>query len=51
MADDSDNERARISMTMTRQTKKWLNQTYPDALEVQEQLRMAVNDARQLRDE
>ena len=41
-----DTETVKISMTITRNTREWIIETYPDAQSVQEGLRMAVSDAR-----
>lgn len=39
-------ETVKISMTITKNTREWLIETYPDAQSVQEALRMSVSDAR-----
>ena len=41
-----DTETVKISMTITKNTREWIIETYPDAQSVQEGLRMAVSDAR-----
>ena len=41
-----DTETVKISMTITKNTREWIKETYPDAQSVQEGLRMAVSDAR-----
>ena len=42
--------RVRISMTMTEDSEAWLHETYDEALETQEAIRMAISDARRARD-
>jgi len=42
---DSD-ERVKLTMTMTPETVDWLTDSYPEALETQEAVRMAISDAR-----
>lgn len=44
MAMDKDTEKSTV--TMSEDTKEWLVDTYPDALSLQEAVRMAISDAR-----
>lgn len=43
----SDNER--ITLTVSQETVEYLEEVYPDALEIQEAVRMAISDARDFR--
>ncbi|WAU40596.1 hypothetical protein HRPV13_gp15 [Halorubrum pleomorphic virus 13] len=45
--DMANNETEKISMTLTTNSIKWLESTYPDAQSTQEAVRMAISDARQ----
>ena len=45
--DMSNKETEKISMTLTKSSIKWLQNTYPDAASNQEAIRMAISDARQ----
>jgi len=49
MATDSE-EKVKFSQTIKKSTETWLLETYPDADGVQEATRMAISDARLLRD-
>jgi hypothetical protein len=44
--DDEGDENIRMTMTISPDTEQWLNERYPDALELTEAVRMAVADAR-----
>jgi ABC-type nitrate/sulfonate/bicarbonate transport system ATPase subunit len=43
-------ETQKISATLNEDTVKWLEETYPDSLSNQEAIRMAISDARTLRE-
>jgi len=45
-----DNEKVKFSQTIKKETEQWLLETYPDADGIQEAVRMAVSDARLLRE-
>ena len=45
--DMANNETEKISMTLTKNSIRWLESTYPDAQSTQEAVRMAISDARQ----
>ena len=49
MADS--NEKVKFSQTLKKETEDWLLDTYPDADGIQEAVRMAISDARILRDD
>jgi len=46
-----DNEKVKFSQTIKKETEEWLLETYPDADGVQEAVRMAISDARILRED
>ncbi len=46
-----DNEKVKFSQTIKKETEDWLLETYPDADGVQEAVRMAISDARILRED
>lgn len=43
-------ETTKPSVTISRETEEWLHETYPDALSTQEAFRMAISDARMVRE-
>lgn len=45
-----DDENVKFTMTIPQQTADWLRETYPDGLETQDRIRMAISDARLLRE-
>jgi hypothetical protein len=45
MSEESDFER-RFQMTLSEETAEWLEESYPDALNPQEAVRMAISEAR-----
>jgi len=45
-----DNEKVKFSQTIKKESEEWLLETYPDADGVQEATRMAISDARLLRE-
>jgi hypothetical protein len=47
MSEDDGSENVRMTMTITDDTKRWLLEEYPDALELTECVRMAIGDARE----
>lgn len=46
----NDNEKTKYTQTIKKETEDWLLDTYPDADGVQEATRMAISDARLLRE-
>ena len=44
--DMANRETVKISMTLTEDSKEWLDDNYPEAQSTQEAIRMAVADAR-----
>lgn len=40
----------KINVTIGEDTEEWIRETYPDALSDQEAIRMAISDARMLRE-
>lgn len=46
-----DNEKVKFSQTIKKETEQWLLENYPDADGIQEAVRMAVSDARLLRED
>lgn len=50
MASNDDREKVKFSQTIKKETEEWLLETYPDSDGVQEAMRMAVSDARLLRE-
>lgn len=43
---NTDRETVKISMTVTEETREWVEKTYPEAQSTQEGIRMAISDAR-----
>lgn len=43
-------ENEKMTLTVSKETIKYLEHTYPDALEIQEAVRMAISDARDFRE-
>lgn len=50
MSSNNDSEKVKFSQTIKKETEEWLLSTYPDSDGVQEAMRMAVSDARLLRE-
>ena len=50
MGSDDTEEKVKFSQTIKKETEDWLLETYPDADGTQEAMRMAVSDARLLRE-
>ncbi len=50
MGSNENQEKVKFSQTIKKETEDWLLETYPDADGTQEALRMAVSDARLLRE-
>ena len=44
--DMADRKTIKISMTITKESKKWVDSEYPEAQSTQEAIRMAIGDAR-----
>lgn len=49
--DGGDDGKQTTTFTFKPETRDWLLETYPDALSINEALRMAIADARLIRDE
>lgn len=47
---DEDSNNSKFTMTITAKTEAWLSDTYPDALDIQDAIRMAISDARIIRE-
>ena len=47
MSEADDEGNTRMTMTISKDTDKWLREQYPEALELTEAIRMAISDARQ----
>ena len=44
---DVDKTTTKATVTLSKDTVQWLEETYPDALSIQEAVRMAISDARE----
>lgn len=50
MGNEGNDSKARYSQTIKKETEDWLLKNYPDADGIQEATRMAISDARLLRE-